>query len=83
MGALRSLIICFAVFSKIPMPYIDWEKKDMKYIFCFLPLVGVVMGALFIGLNLLAQRFNVPENCNFGIISFACCYVAVNWWYKN
>ena len=37
MGALRSLIICFAVFSKIPMPYIDWEKKDMKYIFCFLP----------------------------------------------
>lgn len=34
-GALRSLIICFAVFSKIPMPYIDWEKKDMKYIFAF------------------------------------------------
>ena len=77
MGALRSLIICFAVFSKIPMPYIDWEKKDMKYIFCFLPLVGVVMGALFIGLNLLAQRFNVPETA-FGIISFAVAMLLVN-----
>lgn len=77
MGALRSLIICFAVFSKIPMPYIDWEKKDMKYIFCFLPLVGAVMGALFIGLHLLAQRFNVPETA-FGIISFAVAMLLVN-----
>lgn len=35
------------------------------------------MGALFIGLNLLAQRFNVPETA-FGIISFAVAMLLVN-----
>lgn len=35
------------------------------------------MGALFIGLHLLAQRFNVPETA-FGIISFAVAMLLVN-----
>ncbi|MCI7812322.1 MAG: adenosylcobinamide-GDP ribazoletransferase [Lachnospiraceae bacterium] len=43
---IQSCIIAFAMYSKIPMPKTQWEKENMKYAFCFLPLVGAVIGAL-------------------------------------
>lgn len=77
MEALRSLIICFATFSKIPMPYIDWKKKDMKYIFCFLPLVGVVMGAVFILFSYIFFNVDIPELA-FGVFSLAFIVLIIN-----
>lgn len=77
MGALRSLIICFATFSKIPMPYIDWEKKDMRYIFCFLPLVGVVMGAIFILFSYMFFHLHIPDLA-FGIFSLGFILIIIN-----
>lgn len=61
MGALKSLVICFAVFSKIPMPFMDWEEKDMKYIFCFLPFVGLVMSVVFCGVYVLNVYLKTPS----------------------
>lgn len=43
---MQSCIIAFAMYSKIPMPKTEWDKENMKYAFCFLPLVGAVIGAL-------------------------------------
>lgn len=33
------------MFSKIPMPQADWSKENMKYMFCFFPFIGAVIGA--------------------------------------
>lgn len=44
MGILRSLIIAFAMYSKIPMPVVEWKKENMRFTLCFLPLVGAVIG---------------------------------------
>ena len=41
---IQSLIIAFAMYSKIPMPRVDWNKKNMRYALCFFPMVGVVIG---------------------------------------
>lgn len=41
---IHSLIIAFSMYSKIPMPKTDWSEKNMKYVMCFFPLVGVVIG---------------------------------------
>ncbi len=38
--------VAFAMFSKIPMPAADWTKENMKYMFCFFPFIGTVIGAL-------------------------------------
>lgn len=43
---VQSCIIAFAMYSKIPMPRTDWNKENMKYALCFLPLVGAVIGGL-------------------------------------
>lgn len=45
----NSLILAFAMYSKIPMPKADWKKENMRYVMCFFPLVGVVTGALVCG----------------------------------
>lgn len=43
---LNSLVIAFSTYSKLPMPQVDWDGKNMKYAICFFPLVGAVVGAL-------------------------------------
>lgn len=40
----KSIIIAFSMYSKIPMPSIEWNEKSMKYSLCFFPLVGVAIG---------------------------------------
>lgn len=42
----QSMIIAFSMYSKIPMPKIEWNEKNMKYAFCFFPLVGAVIGCV-------------------------------------
>jgi adenosylcobinamide-GDP ribazoletransferase len=34
------------MYSKIPMPKVDWKKENMRFVLCFLPLVGAVLGLL-------------------------------------
>ena len=40
MNLIYNLIIAFAMYSKIPMPHIDWTKERMRYVFCFFPVIG-------------------------------------------
>lgn len=41
---LNSLIIAFATYSRLPVPNVDWNEKNMKYSICYFPLVGLVVG---------------------------------------
>lgn len=46
MPVLNSLVIAFATYSRLPMPAVDASAQNRKYVLCFFPLVGVVIGAL-------------------------------------
>lgn len=41
---IRSLIIAFSMYSRIPMPRCEWNDKSMRYSMCFFPFVGCVLG---------------------------------------
>ncbi len=43
---LSSLAIAFSMYSKIPMPRVEWSKENMRYAMCFFPLVGAVLGGV-------------------------------------
>lgn len=47
----------FAMFSKIPVPQADWTEENMKYMMCFFPFVGTVIGALTLGAAYLGRYF--------------------------
>ena len=48
MRLIKSILIAFSMFSKIPVPTVKWEDKDMRYVMLIFPLIGVVIGALFL-----------------------------------
>ena len=49
---LESLDVAFSMYSAIPMPQIEWNERNMKYMMAFFPMVGVVQGALLLGFSL-------------------------------
>lgn len=46
MRILKSLCIAFSIYSKIPVPQFAWEEDDMKYMMCFFPWIGAVIGGI-------------------------------------
>lgn len=44
MHIVRGIVIAFSVYSKIPVPQFQWEGEDMKYMLCFFPWIGAVIG---------------------------------------
>ena len=43
---LGSFIIAWSMYSRVPMPQIQWTKERMRYTMCFFPLIGVLIGGL-------------------------------------
>ncbi len=52
---MKSLIIAFAMYSKLPMPRVEWEQKALSWALCWFPLVGAVIGAALWGWLALAE----------------------------
>ena len=46
MNLIYNFIIAFSMYSKIPMPRIEWTEERMRYTLCFFPLIGTVIGAV-------------------------------------
>lgn len=55
---LKSLLIALAMYSKIPVPRVEWTEDGMKYALCFFPVVGIAEGILFTGTWFLLDRFS-------------------------
>ena len=61
MGILKALFIAFSLYSSIPVPEFSWKEKEMKYMLCFFPWVGALIGALLFFWRYLCQRYFIGE----------------------
>lgn len=59
MSVLKSLCLAFSMYSKLPAPRVAWEEKNMRYVLCFFPLIGIVQGMAMLLLWLLRERIGV------------------------
>ena len=57
----NSFKIAFAMFSKIPMPQAEWTKENMKYMFCFFPVIGAVIAAAVFALDWISRAIGITE----------------------
>ena len=48
---VKALIIAFSMYSRIPVPKVEWSERNMRYVFCFFPFVGAVIGAVILTLG--------------------------------
>lgn len=46
MSIINSFFIALSMYSRIPVPRVDWEKENMRYAMCFFPMIGVVIEAV-------------------------------------
>ena len=63
MSVLKSIAIAFSMYSQIPVPQFAWEEKDMRYVLCFFPWVGIVIGLLFYGWGWICIRYQIGSVC--------------------
>lgn len=62
MGMLKSLAMAFSCFSRIPMPKMEWDSNNMRFMLAWFPAVGLVVG-LFV-----AAWWFIAEVLGFGIV---------------
>ena len=65
---LKAAIIALGMYSKIPVPRVEWNEKNMRYALVFFPFVGAVTGAAVWAAARLFSLFCVPCDS----IAFAC-----------
>lgn len=63
MHILKSIVIAFSMYSKIPMPQFEWKEEDMKHVLCFFPWIGIVIGICLYFWRLLCDRFGIRNLC--------------------
>ncbi|MBO6284210.1 MAG: adenosylcobinamide-GDP ribazoletransferase, partial [Pseudobutyrivibrio sp.] len=71
MRLIKSFIVAFSMYSRIPMPRFNWDSEDMKYHLIFFPWVGAVIGALEYGLLILTEKYNILNS------AFAALAIAI------
>lgn len=58
---INSFGIAFSMYSRIPVPSCDWTEENMKYVMCFFPWIGAVIGAVSVGWYYLAGWLGMNE----------------------
>ncbi len=46
---LQGFCIAVSMYSKLPVPMVEWEKNSLSFALCFFPVVGAFIGAAEIG----------------------------------
>lgn len=54
MKGLRAIVMAFSMYSRLPMPQIQWTQESRSWALCAFPLVGGVVGAALFFWSLLA-----------------------------
>ena len=61
MPVLRSLLIAFSTYSRIPVPQVEWNEENRRWSMCFFPLVGLVLGLLLWGWLALCSSLKISQ----------------------
>ena len=65
----QSFTLSFAMYSSIPMPRVNWDEGAMRYVFCFFPAIGIVIGACQLIWFALASRLELLNGLLFAAVS--------------
>jgi Cobalamin-5-phosphate synthase len=76
MKIFAPIAVAFGMFSRIPMPVVDWNEKNMRYAMAAVPLVGVVQGVISLAWGLFSLCLSLPASLS--ALGFTLLPLAVN-----
>lgn len=56
---LKSFFSAFLMYSRIPMPRVEWKEENRRYALCFFPLIGAVIGGIFLLWRFICIKLNI------------------------
>ena len=59
MRILRSLAMAFLMYSRVPMPQVEWKDENMAYAMGFFPVVGLLEGVILMLWYLFCSALNI------------------------
>ncbi len=63
MGIVKAMIIAFSMYSQVPMPQFQWKDEDMKYVLCFFPWIGAVIGGGVYIWGMICEKYEISLLC--------------------
>ena len=60
---INGFIITIDMYSGIPMPKVERNKKNMKYALCFVPIIGLIIGAMLYGWGEICTKYGFGQVC--------------------
>lgn len=60
---INGFIITADMYSGIPMPKVERNKKNMKYALCFVPIIGLIIGAMLYGWGEICTKYGFGQVC--------------------
>ena len=67
MKVIKSFFIAVSIYSRIPVPQFEWKEEDMKYIFCFFPWIGGLIGCCIYFWKYLCRIYYIDTPCSTAI----------------
>ena len=65
MVLLQSLIIALSMYSRIPLPRVEWTKENTRHVMCFFPVAGMITGICVWGAG------QILLTCGCGVLLFS------------
>lgn len=63
MQVIKSFFIAVSMYSRIPVPGFEWKEDDMKYVFCFFPWIGALIGGCIYFWNYICFIYHIGVLC--------------------
>lgn len=63
MHVIKAFFIAVSIYSQIPVPGFEWKEDDMKYVFCFFPWIGALIGGCIYFWNCLCGIYQIGDLC--------------------
>ena len=73
MTLLRSIACAFLMYSRIPMPQVEWKEENRRYALAMFPLVGAVIGGLLLAWTTTADFLGVGK----WLYAAVCCIIPI------
>ena len=57
----ETILVAFGMFSRVPVPQVEWNEKNRKYSMLAFPMVGLVLGLCWFLIASLGRQFGLPS----------------------
>ncbi len=73
MTFIKSLACAFLMYSRIPMPQVEWKEENRRYSLALFPLIGAIIGAFLVVWTFISSLLDIGK----WLYAAVCCLIPI------